>query len=258
MRSIWSGAISFGLVYIPVSLYNATETEKLDFDLLRRDDRCRIRYARVCGETGEEVPYEDIVKGYEYEEGRYVVLEDEDFERANVRKTQAIDIVAFVDEEEVDLKYMEKPYYLEPEKKARAAYTLLREALKRSGKVGIARFVLRTREHMAMIKPEGNVLLLNRMRFASEIRSTAELELPTEAEVPERELKMALQLIDQLAEPWDPTQYRDTYIDDLQQIIREKIEGRVAERAPEEPMPEEVVDLFSRLSESLEMAKKNK
>jgi DNA end-binding protein Ku len=254
MRAIWSGAISFGLVYIPVKLYSGTESDKLDFDLLRRSDHCRIRYVRVCGETGEEVPWEDIVKGYEFQEGRYVVLEDEDFERANVRKSKTIDIVSFAHVDEVDVKFLEKPYYLEPKEDARQAYALLRTALQRSGKVGIARFVLRTREHMAMLKPEGDAIVLNTMRFAGEIRDPNQLNLPSGVGVGERELDMALKLIDQLTEDWSPLQYHDTYTEDLKHIIEQKIEGREEELEEEEEVPVEVADLFSRLSKSLEMA----
>ncbi len=257
MRSIWSGAISFGLVYIPVRLYSATESNQLDFDLLRRDDLCRIRYVRVCEETGEEVPWDDIVKGYEYEEGRYVVLEDEDFERANVRKTKTIDIVSFVEAKEVDQKYLEKPYYIEPDEGAKPAYALLRAALKASGKAGLARFVLRTREHVALVKAEDELLVLNQIRFASELRSPEPLDLPEKAEVGERELDMALELIDQLSEPWQPRNYRDTYVEDLKAIIQQKIEGRAVELGEEEAaIPAEAEDLFSRLRKSLEMAQK--
>ena len=255
MRSIWTGAISFGLIYIPVRLYNATEDNAIDFDLLRRGDLCPIRYARVCRDTGEEVPYEDIVKGYQYENGQYVVIEDEDFKRANVRKTQTIDIVNFVNEKDIDAKYLEKPYYLEPQPEAKRVYALLREALKKSGKVGLARFVLRTREHMAILKPEDDLIILDQLRFASELRPPEDLELPKNEEVTKRELDVAIQLIDQLSEPWQPEEYHDTYIEDLMQIIQAKIEGREAVPEEEEPIPVEVTDLFARLTESLQMAK---
>lgn len=260
MRSIWSGAISFGLIYIPVQLYNASQSEELDLDLLRRGDLCPIRYARVCRETGEEVPYEDIVKGFQYEKGEYVVLEDEDFRRANVKKTQTIEIMTFIDAAEVDQKMLEKPYYLEPGKgkgKSGAArvYALLREAMRKSKKVGVARFVLRTRERLAILKAEGDALVLNQMRFAQELRSPDDLDLPKDEEVSGRELNMAVRLIDELSEPWQPDQYRDTYIDDLKRIIQEKVEGREPAPAEEEEIPEEVTDLFARLSASLDQAR---
>lgn len=257
MRSIWSGALSFGLIYIPVKLYDATKSHTIDFDLLRRKDNCRIRYAKVCKDTGEEVPYNDIVKGYEYQKGNYVVLEDKDFKSANVRKTQTIDIAAFVKASDIDQKFLEKPYYLEPVREAKKAYILLREALVKSGRVGIARYVMRTKEHMALIKPQENVMVLNQMRFADEIRPFNELDLPQKGteNVPERELEMAVKLIEQLSEEWKPEQYKDTYFDDLRKLIQQKVEGIVPAPTKTEPIPSGVTDLFTRLSESLELAK---
>jgi len=257
MRPLWSGAISFGLIYIPVKLYEATKSHSIDFDMLRRSDHCRIYYARVCRETGEEVPYKDIVKGYQYRKGEYVVLEDEDFKRANVQKTQRIDIVSFVNESSVDHKLLEKPYFIEPVREAKKAYALLREALIRSGKVGVARFVMKTREHMALIKAEDAVMILNQMRYADELRSPGELDLPKKGaeSVPARELEMAVRLIEQLTEEWKPEQHRDTYFEDLKKIIEAKVEGKTPAPVVEQPMPVGVTDLFSRLSESLEMAK---
>jgi DNA end-binding protein Ku len=257
VRAMWTGAISFGLVNIPIKLYKASESERLDFDLLRREDQCRIRYVRVCGDTGEEVPYSDIVRGYQYEKGRYVILEDEDFEKANVRKTRTIEIMSFARAEEIDEKYIEQPYYLAPDEKAAQAYGLLREALKESKKVAIARFVLRTREHLAMLQAEGDIIVLHQMRFADEIRSPEELEVPREVQAEERQMKMALQLIDQLTEPWNPEQYRDTYVEDLLHIIEQKAQGQEIE-AEEEPVPIEVVDLFAQLSQSLEMVREGR
>lgn len=254
MRSIWRGAISFGLIYIPVRLYNATQTQELNFNMLRRGDHCQIHYAKVCRETGEEVPYEEIVKGYEYTKGEYVILEDADFKRANAKKTQTVEIVNFVNADNVDQKYLEKPYFLEPDKGAEKVYTLLREALHRSKKAGIARFVLRTREHMALLKAEDQVIVLNQMRFYSEIRKPDELNLPGKTGVSDKELDMAVKLVDQLSEAWNPEQYTDTYIEDLKRIIQEKVEGRVIEPAEEEAIPVEVTDLFSKLSESLKIA----
>lgn len=260
MRPIWSGALSFGLIYIPVKLYDATRAHAINFDLLRKNDHCRIGYARVCKETGEEVPYGEIVRGYEYHKGNYVVIDEEDFTRANIHKTQTIDIVAFVNESDIDQKFLEKPYYAEPVKEAGKAYVLLREALIRSGKVGIARYVMRTREHMALVKSQESVIILNQMRFADELRSFSELDLPQKGKerVSERELEMAVHLIEQLTEEWKPEQYKDTYYEDLRKIIQEKVEGRIPEPIKPEPAPSAITDLFSRLSESLEMAKSRK
>lgn len=258
MRSFWTGAISFGLIYIPVKLYNASETQELSFNLLRRSDRSRIKYVRISSATGEEVPNDEIVKGYEYAKGEYVLMEDEDFKKANVKKTQTIEIVNFVNADQVDDKLFEKPYYLEPIKEARKAYALLREALERTGKVGVGRFVLRNRENIGIIRPEGKALLLIQMRFVSEVRPPAELDLPEEGAVAEKELEMAQQLIGQISEEWHPEQYHDTYEEDLKKIIQAKVEGREPTTEVEAPMPIEVTDLFAKLSQSLEQAKRDK
>ncbi len=258
VRSIWSGAISFGLIHIPVKLYTAVQESAIDLDMLRRQDLCPIRYARVCRDTGEEVPFEDIVKGYEYRKGDYVVLEDEDFKRANVRKTQTIDIVEFVDEKEIDPKLLERPYYLEPTKQARKAYALLREALKKTGKVGVGTFVLRNREHVVTVKPEEDLIVLEQMRFADEVRKPAGLDLPAKEEASERELDVAIKLIDQLTEPFKPEQFHDTYREELERVITEKVQGKPSAPREERPVPTEVPDLMAKLRESLEQARKQK
>ena len=258
MRSFWTGAISFGLIYIPVKLYNASETNELSFNMLRRSDKSRIRYVRVSADTGEEVPNEEIVKGYEFSKGEYVVLEEDDFKKANVKKTQTVEIVTFVDASQVDYKLYEKPYYLEPIKGAAKAYALLRDALKRSGKVGVGRFVLRNRETLGVIKPEGDVIVLNQLRYAGEIRPPDELTLPGEGQVAEKELDMAVSLIDTLSGEWRPEEFHDTYTKDLERIIQAKIDGREPEAEAEVPIPIEVTDLFAKLSQSLEQAKQQK
>jgi DNA end-binding protein Ku len=258
MRSIWSGAISFGLVLIPVKLYTAVQESGLDLDMLRKQDLCPIRYARVCRDTGEEVPFDDIVKGYQYRKGDYVVLEDEDFRRASVRKTQTIEIVEFVTVGEIDSKLLEKPYYLEPTKQARKAYALLREALKKTGKVAVGRFVLRNREHLVILRAEKDLIVLDQMRFAGEIRKPTGLDLPAEDEASDRELDMAIKLIDQLTEPFKAEDFHDTYREELERVIEEKSQGRIAEPVEEQPVPAEVPDLMARLKESLEKAKKQK
>lgn len=258
MRSFWTGAISFGLIYIPVKLYNASETNELSFNMLRRSDKSRIRYVRVSADTGEEVSNDEIVKGFEFTKGQYVVLEDEDFKKANVKKTQTIELVTFVDAAQVDYKLYEKPYYLEPIKGAAKAYALLRDALARSGKVGIGRFVLRNREALGVIKPEGQVIVLNQMRYISELRDPVELTLPGMGEVSEKELELAENLIATLTGEWQPEQYQDTYSEDLRRIIQAKIEGREPEPEAEAPIPIEVTDLFAKLSQSLEQAKQQK
>ncbi len=254
MRPIWSGAISFGLILIPVKLYPALREERPDLHMLRRGDLCPIGYARVCRQTGEEVPYEEIVKGYEYRKGDYVVLEDEDFKRAGEKRTQTIEVMEFVSESEIDGIYLEKPYYLEPTKEARKAYALLREALRRTGKVGIARFVLRNREHLALLKPGKDVIVLNQMRFQSEIRPPSGLDLPPSESATARELDMAINLIDQLTEPFSPEKHHDTYAEELRRITDAKIRGKLPAAKPA-AVSKEVPDLMARLRESLKKAK---
>ncbi len=258
MRAIWSGAISFGLILIPVKLYTAVEEGGLDLDMLRKQDLCPIGYARVCRNTGEEVPYEDIVKGYQYRKGDYVVLEDEDFKRASVRKTQTIDIIEFVDHREIDAKLLAKPYYVEPTKQARKAYALLREALKKTGKVGVGRFVLRNREHLVTLKPEEDLIVLEQMRFVDEIKKPVGLDLPAKDEASDREVEIAIKLIDQLTEPFRAEEFHDTYREELKRVIDEKARGKPPKAEEERLVPTEVPDLMAKLRESLDQARKRK
>jgi DNA end-binding protein Ku len=255
MRSIWSGNISFALVNIPVRLYPATKAQDLPLHLLRRGDHCPISYARVCREDGKEVPWKDVVHGYEYKKGEYVVLDEEDFSLANPRKTQTIEVLCFADESEVPTKYFDKPYYVGPGKtNSKRPFVLLRDALKHAEKVGIARYVLRTREYIGMLKAEGNLLLLNQLRYKSEIMPPKDIECPKTAEVSRKEIDTAMELIDSLTEPFKPEQFKDTYHEDLMRIIEEKIRGRhprlKAEDEEVEPTP--VNDLMARLQESLD------
>jgi DNA end-binding protein Ku len=195
MRSIWKGSLSFGLVNIPVKLYPASEEGEIRFKYLHKPDRSPIRYARVCRADGREVPYEDIVRGYEYQEGEFVVIDESDFAKADERKTKTIEIQSFAKDSELDPVFCEKPYYLEPEKGAQKAYTLLREALRRSSKVAIAKFVLRTSEHLCAIRPSGDVLLLEQMRFADEIRPKEAVKAPKAVDIRKEELELALELV---------------------------------------------------------------
>jgi DNA end-binding protein Ku len=251
-RPSWTGMISFGLVNVPVNLYVAVKPEIHAMNYLRKDDLCPISYKKVCRVTGEEVPYKDIVKGYEYREGDYVVLSDDDFEKADVKRTSTIDVEAFVDESDVDPKYIEKPYYLEPQKKGQKAYALLREAMARSKKVAIGVFVLREREHLVMIKPEGQVLLLLLLRFDASLRSPAELDLPDKAEVPKNQMELALELIRKFEGPFKPEAFKDTYAARLRAIIAAKAKGRTVHvREEEAPRETEVEDILSKLKESL-------
>jgi DNA end-binding protein Ku len=258
MRAIWSGTISFGLVNIPVRMYPATEPRRINFDMLHRGDLSPVGYLRVCRQHGEEVPWDEIVKGYEYKKGDYVILTDEDFRKADVEKTESLEILDFADQEEIDSVYFEKPYYLEPGKGADRMYALLHEALKKTGKVGICRYVLRTTEHLGILKIHGDMLILNQMRFATEIRKPDELKLPKKPQVRQSELDMAIQLVKQLSKRFDPAKYRDTYTQELKDMIREKAAGK-KEIKPKgkEPVPTEVDDLMEKLKASLKEKSKS-
>ncbi len=257
MRSIWSGAISFGLVNIPVKLYSATGESGLNFDMLAKKDLSPIHYKRVS-ESGAEVDYKDIVKGYEIEKGHYVVLTDKDFEKAAAVKTKTIAIQNFTHEEEIDPIYYEKTYYLEPDKGAEKPYALLREALSQSKKVGIASFVLRNREHIAAIKTMGNVILLNQMKYQGDIRDYNSLALPLAKAVSDKELNMALKLVEQLTEPFNPQEYKDTYVEELKRLIEAKAEGKEVKQTEKAPQNTEARDLFKALEASFEAAKDKK
>ncbi|MGV3636462.1 MAG: Ku protein [Flavobacteriales bacterium] len=221
MRPLWTGTIGFGLVSIPVRLFSATRPSELDLDMLDGKDRARIRFQRINEDTGKEVPWERIVRAYELN-GRHVVLEDVDLKNAAVEKSDVITIRDFVDETEVDGKYYEKPYYLEPDKGGARAYTLLREALAKSGKVGVASFVMRTREHPAVLQPDGPVLILNQLRFAEELRGVDDLKLPKAQRIPAAELELAMQLIEQSTGSFRIDQYKDEYTAALLKVIKAK------------------------------------
>jgi DNA end-binding protein Ku len=258
MKAIWSGAISFGLILIPVRLYSAVKERQLRFNLLRKKDLCPISYLRVCRRDGDEVPYQDIVKGYEYKKGDYVILHDDDFKKANIKKTQTIEVTDFVDEKQVDIDLIEKPYYLEPAKEAKKAYALLAEALKRTRKAGVARFVLRSRERLALIRPHGNLLVLNQLRFINELRPAKGLNIPETKDLRGKELEIAIKLIDQLTEPFNPQKYHDTYSEELQRVILEKAKGKAVKARSEESEPTLAPDLMVKLRQSLQEAQKRK
>lgn len=225
MRPLWKGTIGFGLVTIPVKLFSAVQESDLDLDMLDGKDQARIRFQRINEDTGKEVPYERIVKAFDLN-GKYVVLDDKDFKSAAVEKSDVITIKDFVKEEEVEGKYYEKPYYLAPDRGGARAYALLREALKKSGKVGVASFVMRTKEHPAVLQPDGPVLILNQMRFAQELRSVVELDLPKVTKVPPSEMKLAMQLIDQGAGTFDIKKYKDEYSSALMKAIKAKAKSK--------------------------------
>jgi DNA end-binding protein Ku len=258
MRSIWKGSISFGLVNIPVKLYSATDNEKISFQMLYRKDLSRIRFKRVAESTDEEVPADQIVKGYELDDGKIVTLTDDDLKEVSPEKSTGIDIQAFVSENEIDSLYFDKPYYLEPDKGAAKAYTLLREALVKSGKVGIAQFVLRNREHLCALKPYKDVLVLNILRFAEEIRSHSELAIPKDQKITANEVNLANRLIEGLTTKFEPGEYKDTYTQEVRKMIEAKAKGLKTKPVARAPAAGKVVDLVAALQESLGSVKKGK
>ena len=254
-RAIWKGSISFGLVNIPIALYPATRQEELKFRLLRKTDLSPVNYKRVAEKDGKEVPWDQIVKGYEYEKGKYVVLQDEDFQRVDIEATQTVDIQDFVELDEIDPIFFYKPYYLEPQKGGDKAYALLRDALKDSKKVGVAKVVIKTREYLAGVKPEDGALVLELMHFADELAGTSKLNIPKKVEVGKREMTMAKSLIDSMSSKWNPEKYKDDYREALMEVIEEKVEagGKEIEEKPRKaPKPTKVIDLVSVLQKSLE------
>lgn len=222
MKALWRGGISFGLVNIPVRLYSGAVAHRIDLDMVRKKDQCAIQYVRVCKKDGKEVSWDDIAKGYRKENGDYVILDKEDFARAMPEKTQTIDIFEFVLEEEIPSQYLEKPYIVEPEKAATKTYALLRAALKKSGKVGLAKFVLRNTEHLGILKVEDDAILLIQIRFDQDLRDPSEAKIPLNIKIEKKELDMALTIIDQLTEKFEPEKYKDTYKDELMKVIRKK------------------------------------
>ena len=254
-RAIWKGNISFGLVNIPIALYPATRREELKFRLLRKSDLSPVNYKRVAEKDGKEVAWDQIVKGYEYEKGKYVLLKDEDFQRVDLEATQTVDIKDFVDQEEIDPMFFYKPYYLEPQKGGDKAYTLLRDLLKDTKKVGVAKVVIKTRQYLAGVKPEDGVLVLELMHFADELADAEKLHLPRKMEVGKREMNMAKSLIDSMTSKWEPEKYKDHYREALMEVIEEKVEagGKEIEEKPRKaPKPTKVIDLVSVLQKSLE------
>jgi DNA end-binding protein Ku len=256
MRPLWTGAIGFGLVNIPVKLYSATKASELDLDMLDKKDHAHIRYLRVNEKTGKEVPWGNIVKGFKLND-KYVVLDEKDFESANAVKTKVIDISDFVNEREIDSTYYEMPYYVEPDKSGVRAYALLREALQKTGKVGVASFVMRNKESLAILRVSGEAIILNKIRFAEEIRPVKELTLPAKSSVKPAELKMAVSLIDQLSGKFNISKYKDTYTAQLLKLIKSKAKGKmpVAE-GHMKVVHNKTKDLMEQLKESLSAKRK--
>ncbi len=252
MRAIWKGAITFGLVNIPISLLPAVRREELKFRLLRRKDLSPVSYKRVAAADAREVPWEDIVKGYEYDKDKFVVLKDEDFARVDIEATQTVDILHFVQLDEVNPLLFYKPYYLEASRGGDKAYVLLRDALAKSGKIAIAKVVIRTRQHLAAVKPQKEALLLELMHFPDEILDASEFKAPTAKASAKQEMTMALQLIESMSRPWDPSDYKDDYRDAVEEMIEKKItEGGKAVPSARGPRPKNVIDLVSALQQSI-------
>lgn len=261
-RAIWKGSISFGLVHIPVGLFSAEKTNDLSFRQLDRRNLSPVGYRKYNKATGEEVESDVIVKGYEYESGHYVVLSDEDLLRANPEKTQTVEITDFVDLEDIEPVFYDKPYYLAPTGKNAKGYALLREALKRTRKVGIAKVVIRSREYLSAVVPQGNVLVLEILRYADEIRATDDLEVPAEdlqaLGVNDREIEMAERLVEGMTAEWTPEKYHDTYREDLMGLIQGRIDSGQTNEPDESPVPEvgeartDVIDIMSLLKRSVE------
>jgi DNA end-binding protein Ku len=253
MAAIWKGSLAFGLVNIPVELRTAVRADHISFRMLHEEDLSPIKYERVCQADGEPVPWNEIVKGYEYQKGKYVVLTDEDFKTAALESSKTIDILDFAQQEEIDPRYFETPYYLVPSKGAEKSYALLREAIRSTGTVGIGKIIIRQTQHLASIKVLGDALVLEIMRFSNELVDPGEYSFPARDEVRPQELKMAEQLVENLAEPFDPSRYTDDYRENLMKVIKAKMKGKkVKLEEPEHEVDSGVLDLMSRLKASLD------
>jgi DNA end-binding protein Ku len=251
-RALWKGSIAFGLVNIPVELHTAVRDSRPRFRMLHADDKSPIRFERVCQREGKPVAWEELVKGFEYEKGRFVVLTKEDFKTAALEKSRTVDIRSFVKPEEIDDRFFESAYYLVPAKGGERAYALLREALRETGLVGIATIVLRDAQHLAALEVAGDALVLTLMRYAEELVDVREYHFPAAKDIRKPELQMARTLVENLADKWDPSQYTDEYRENLMKIIKAKLKGKEAHLVEHaEPRNAEVVDLMERLRQSL-------
>ncbi len=253
MKAIWTGAIGFGLVNIPIKMYSATQQSDLDLDMLDKKDHAHIKFQRVNENTGKEVAWGNILKGYKYND-EYIILTDKDFEKASPKKSKLIEITDFILEEEVESIYFETPYYLEPEKSGEKAYGLLREALDKSGKAALGSFVLRSKEHLCVLKPYKGIILLNRIRFAEEIREVSEISVSKGIKPKPAELKMALTLIDQLTTKFNIDKFKDTYSSELMKLIKAKAKGEKIKEPTLKVTHRKTADLMSQLKASLKKA----
>jgi DNA end-binding protein Ku len=255
-RSLWKGSIAFGLVNIPVELHTAVRENRPKFRMLHAADKSPVSYERVCQREGKPVAWEDLVKGYEYEKGRFVVLTKDDFRAAALEKSNAIQIQEFVEPGAIDDRYFETPYYLLPAKGAGTAYALLREALRKAERVGIAKIILREKEHLCAVEAIENALVLTMMRFEEEVVDTSKFAFPAKSEAKAKEVDIAVQLVEHLAGEWDPAKYKDEYRENIMDVIDAKLKGEKIEVPAERPQRAgNVVDLMARLQQSLEAAK---
>jgi DNA end-binding protein Ku len=261
MRAIWKGSISFGLVNIPIALFPATRKEELKFRLLRATDHSPVNYKRVAQKDGKEVPWDQIVKGYEYEKGKFVVLNEKDFQRVDLEATQTVDIQDFVDIDEIDPMFFYKPYYLEPQKGGDKAYVLLRNVLAATNKVGIAKVIIKTRQYLAGVKALKHALVLELMHFAEELSDAEKLNVPKSMKPGTREIDMAKALVDSMSAKWNPEKYKDDYRDALLEVIEEKMEsgGKAIEEKPKAKKEStKVIDLVAVLQQSLAKTQRGK
>ena len=255
-RPLWKGTIAFGLVSIPIELHTAVRDHRPHFRMLHARDKAPVRFERVCVREGEPVAWADLVKGFEYEKGHFVVVTKEDFKAAAVEKTRTVDIIDFVKADEIDDRYFETPYYVAPVKGGERAYALLREALRQEGRIGIAKFILRDTQHLAALEVIGDALVLTVMRFADELVDVKQFDFPAAKGLRASELDLAKALVNSLAAEWDPAKYTDEYRDNLMRVIKAKLKGRKVKLASaEEPRQAEVVDLMERLRRSLEQGR---
>ncbi len=258
-HAIWSGSINFGLVTIPVKLFTAVKTDELSFNLLHAKDEGRIKYERICSIDGKVVPWDEIVKGYEYEKGQYVLLTDEDFKKVNPEATQSVDILEFVELDKINPMYFDKPYYLEPTKQGRHAYALLRETLTQSNRVAIARVVIRTKEYIAAVKALDDALVLELMHWSSEIVASNTLDIPGREKLPEKEMKMARMLVDTMSvEEFEPEKFTNNYHDEVLAMIDARAAGKELPKAKKAPARSKVVNLMDVLAQSLEESQKRR
>jgi DNA end-binding protein Ku len=254
-RALWKGSIAFGLVNIPIELHTAIRNHRPKFRMLHAKDKSPVKFERVCLREGEPVAWQDLVKGYEYEKGHFVVLTKEDFQAAALEKTRTVDIIDFVKAEEIDDRFFETPYYLTPAKGGERAYALLRDAIRETGRIGIAKFILRDAQHLAALEVIDDALVLTMMRFSDELVDTTQYEFPSGAGVRKGELDMAKALVESLAAEWNPSKYTDQYRENLLHVIQSKLKGKkVALEPAGEPRQAEVIDLMERLRRSLQHA----